>query len=104
MHSLSPERRQLAESYDWLEKLRRRLGFVGSPSRRCLGAVTHLLVVFALAAMSWLGYATPTIIEQAKVVGFLSAMLWLFQTVLLHNEVHKPDPVSYTHLTLPTKA
>ena len=48
--------------------------------------------------MSWLSYATPTIIEQAKVVGLLSAMLWLFQTVLLHSEVHKPDQARHaTH-------
>ena len=47
--------------------------------------------------MSWLSYAAPTIIEQAKVVGLLSAMLWLFQTVLLHSEVHKPDQARHTH-------
>ena len=56
--------------------------------------------------MSWLSYAAPTIIEQAKVVGLLSAMLWLFQTVLLHSEVNKPDqarhamPNPHTHAHL----
>jgi hypothetical protein len=30
-------------------------------------------------------------------------MLWLFQTVLLHNEVHKPDQVHHTHPQPPAR-
>ena len=63
---------------------------------RTFAQATQCALGCCTATMSWLHYAAPTIAEQAKVVGVLSAMLWLFQTVLLHSAVHKPDQARHS--------
>lgn len=47
------------------------------------------------AAHAWLAYAGPSFAEQSRVVGALSLILWLFQTLVLRQPVYHPERVLF---------